>query len=117
MSIQSINILHVGEKDLRVNQEGYLIDFNDWDEATASAMAELDHIELADYHWKMFNFIRQYYHDYEIPPSSRIMKKAIADKLNSWGYKGRTLEMAFPLGGCKHACRLAGIPAHCCYDC
>ena len=112
--LQENFVLMVGDKEIQINEDGYLLNFDDWSEDAAKAMADIDHIELAEYHWQIFKVIRNYYQTYQVPPSSRVMKKAIGDKIQSWGFTGKTIERAFPLGGCKHACRLAGLPA---YEC
>ena len=32
------NVMQVGEKQIKINPEGYLINFDDWDEETAKAI-------------------------------------------------------------------------------
>jgi len=111
------NVIQVGEKQIKINQEGYLVNFGDWNEETAKAMAEVDHLELSDCHWIAINFMRNFYREYEVPPPPRVVIKAIGDKINARGCSNKTLEQTFPLGGCKQACRLAGLPAYYCHAC
>ena len=114
---QIAGVIQVGEKQIGINQEGYLINFDDWDEEAAKAMAEVDHLELSHCHWIAINFMRDFYREYEVPPPPRVVIKAIGDKINARGCTNKTLEQTFPLGGCKQACRLAGLPAYYCHAC
>lgn len=111
------NLIRVGDREIEVNQEGYLVNFDDWDAEVAKTMAAIDHLELSSCHWEAIKFLREYYTEYEIPPSPRVVIKAIGDKINTWGCTNKNLEQAFPLGGCKHACRLAGLPSYYCHAC
>jgi len=109
--------IQVGEKQIEVNNKGYLINSDDWDESFAKIVAENDHLELSECHWKAIYFLRDYFKEYQVPPSPRVVIKAIGHKINSWGCTNKDLEKAFPLGGCKQACRLAGLPYHYCHSC
>jgi len=114
---QIVNTIQVGDNQVEVNKKGYLINIDDWDENFAKTVAENDHLELSECHWKTIYFLREYFQEYQVPPSPRVVKKAIGDKINSWGCTNKDLEKAFPLGGCKQACRLAGLPDHYCHSC
>jgi sulfur relay (sulfurtransferase) DsrC/TusE family protein len=35
----------------------------------------------------------------------------------AYGCTKQTLREIFPMGGCKHACRLAGLPESYCHSC
>ena len=107
----------VGSKQVPINHNGYLLNFDDWGEDFSNTMAKRDHLELKECHWEAINFLRGFYREYEVPPSPRTVIKAIGDKINSWGCTNKDFENAFPLGGCKQACRLAGLPFHYCHAC
>jgi len=114
---KSQSSIQVGNKQIPVNHKGYLINFDDWSKDVSKAMAKNDHLELKECHWEAINFLREFYREYEVPPSPRTVIKAIGDKINSWGCTNKDFENAFPLGGCKQACRLAGLPSHYCHSC
>lgn len=111
------NIVQVGQNQFVVNHKGYLINFADWTKDFAKAVAETDHLELTKCHWETINFLREYYLEYKVPPHYRDVIKAVGEKINALGCSKKDLEKAFPLGGCKHACRLAGLPSHYCHAC
>ena len=110
-------VINVGDRKIAVNKNGYLVNFEDWDEEVANTMAETDGLDLTDCHWAAINFLREYYTEYEVPPSPRIVIKRVGHEFDAWGCTNKTIEQAFPLGGCKQACRLAGLPWHYCHAC
>ena len=65
--------IEVNGSAVPLNSEGLLRNPEDWDESVARAIAAEDGLELNDCHWAAINFLRQYYHEYDIPPSPRIM--------------------------------------------
>ena len=109
--------VQAGNKHYDVNRKGYLINFNDWDREFTKKVAELDHLKLTDLHWEAINFLRQFYSEYEAPPSPRIVIRTIGAKINSFGCSQQDIRSVFPSGGCKQACRLAGLPLYHCYVC
>jgi len=48
-------------KDVHVNDEGFLTEFDDWDEGLAAVLAEQIGIDLTDAHWKVIRFLREDY--------------------------------------------------------
>ena len=114
---ESQHIIEVGGKQVAVNNKGYLINFDDWDEDFAKTVAELEHLDLTECHWEAFNFLRDFYREYEVAPHPRAVAKAIGEKIDSWGCTSKEFENAFPLGGCELACRLAGLPFYYCHSC
>jgi len=111
------NIIKIKGQEIHINKDGYLINFDDWNEDIAKEMAATDQLELSECHWLTLNFLRDFFREYEVPPSPHIVKKEIGEKISSWGCTNKTLEKAFPMGGCKQACRLAGLPEHYCHAC
>jgi len=100
-----------------INKNGFLVNFGDWAPEVAKAMAEEEHLKLVDCHWVAFKYMRDYYAQFEIAPSPHIMIKEIGAELDSHKCTRKTLEQIFPGGGCKQACRIAGLPESFCYAC
>lgn len=46
-------------KAVHVNDEGFLTEYDEWDESLAAALAEQIGIELTDAHWKVIRFLRE----------------------------------------------------------
>jgi len=110
--------IEVNGKSIPLNAKGMLQNVDDWDEDVAKALAREDGFELNHCHWAAINFMRNYYHEFEVPPSPHIMIKEVGNKLSTSGKcNGKMLKKLFPKGGCKHACRIAGLPMHYCHAC
>jgi TusE/DsrC/DsvC family sulfur relay protein len=97
--------------------KGFLVNFDDWDEALAQALAKQEGLALGECHWKAIHFIRKYYQENEIPPTPKVMIREIGDELHEYRCTYKTLKQMFPGGGCKQACRLAGLPDYYCHAC
>ncbi len=46
-------------KAVHVNDEGFLTEYDEWDESLAAVLAEQIGIELTDAHWKVIHFLRE----------------------------------------------------------
>lgn len=91
-------------KKVEVNEEGFLIKAEDWSEELAKVLAEAEGIdELTEEHWKVINYIRQYYLDHDIAPMVRLLCKETRFPL-------RYIYQLFTSGPARGACKLAGLP-------
>jgi len=105
-------------RTLEFNKAGYLVSFDDWDREIAQALASQEGLALTERHWKVIEFLRAYYRIHEIPPSPRVIIQAIGQELSVYGpYTRKHLEALFLNGGCKQACRIAGLPRAYCQFC
>ena len=102
--------------DLSVNDQGFLVNFDDWTPEVAKAMAQADNLELQECHWIALNYLRDYYATYDIPPAPRTVISDIGQQLDP-RCDSHTMDRLFPKGGCKQACRLAGLPESYCFSC
>ena len=100
----------VKDKDVSVDEEGYLVNLADWNEEVAKAMAAEDNLALTDNHWEVINFLRDYYAEYQVAPAIRVLTKAIGRKLGPEKGNSKYLYELFPYGPAKQACRYAGLP-------
>jgi tRNA 2-thiouridine synthesizing protein E len=89
---------------LEVDENGFMQQPELWDDHVALALASTDGIsELTDGHWKVVNFIRAYYKEFDIAPMIRKMCKET-------GYSLKEIYELFPSGPAKGACKVAGLP-------
>ena len=90
-----------------IDDEGYLIDPNDWNEDVARQFAAQENIKLTEHHWDAIHFMRDYYAGHQIAPDARHVIKHLA---KSMGPESRNaLFELFPYGYVKQACRIAGM--------
>lgn len=108
----------VSKADVQFNEHGFLTDFQEWNRNVAEEMAAEEGLPLTECHWIAIDFLREYYNSYEVPPSPRVVLHTIGERIGKHGACSRKdLEKLFPNGGCKQACRLAGLPRHYCHAC
>jgi len=87
-----------------VDEDGFLEDPKLWNEDVAKDFAESEAIQaLTPEHWKIINYIRNYYLEFGIAPMIRKLCKETGFKLND-------IYKLFPSGPAKGACKLAGLP-------
>ncbi len=92
----------VGERNIQVNEEGYLVDPDDWAPEVAEALARDAGIELTDRHWQVLNFCRSDYQQNGDAPGLRRITKV-------GGIPTKELYQLFPGGAGKLSAKLAGL--------
>ena len=87
-----------------VNTEEFLLDFNEWDENFARGMAPKVYIisGLSEDHWKIINFIRDFFKRTGKCPL--VYETCRMNRLHL-----RELQKLFPAGYLRGACKLAGV--------
>lgn len=92
------------------NEQGFLHNANDWNEAVAVQLAQHNNIQLTPAHWEIIHFIRAYYQQFKHLPNARVFAKAIANSLGADKGNSRYLHRLFPEAPLRDACKLAGLP-------
>lgn len=97
--------IEVNGEQVALNDDGFLVEPQIWDETIAIALAKKEEglDELSEDHWKVINYIREYYLEKDIAPMVRKMCKAT-------GFQLKYIFSLFPSGPAKGACKLAGLP-------
>lgn len=94
----------LGGKELEVDEDGFIQDPNQWDEKVAIDLAKTEGVEqMGDDHWKLVNYIRDYYLKFQIAPMIRKLCKET-------GFDLKYVYQLFPSGPAKGACKVAGLP-------
>jgi tRNA 2-thiouridine synthesizing protein E len=92
----------IAGKPITVNEEGYLTDFNQWDEKVGEAIADENHISLTPKHWELVKYLQNE------------QKKQVALSIRHVGKSGvvsiKELYQLFPNAPLKTATKIAGIP-------
>lgn len=102
--------IEVDGKSYETDEEGYLVNLNEWVPGIATEMSKEDDLELTDEHWEIINFLREYYEEYQIAPAVRVLTKAVGKRLGKEKGNSKYLYSLFPYGPGKQACRFAGLP-------
>ena len=102
--------LEVNGTVIEQDEEGYLMELEDWTPDVAKTLAAEDEIELTDAHWDILNFLREYYEEYQIAPAVRVLTKAVGKRLGKEKGNSKYLYSLFPFGPGKQACKYGGLP-------
>jgi TusE/DsrC/DsvC family sulfur relay protein len=97
-------------KQIEVDEDGYIVNLDDWTKELGAQMAAGDGQTLTDAHWEVINFLRDYYQKYQIAPMIKILVKEIAKVMGPEKGNTKYLYELFPDGPAKQACRYAGLP-------
>ena len=94
----------VGDRVLDIDEDGLIQDPDVWDKEVAEALAKTEGVDdMGDDHWKLVNYLREYYLEYGVAPMIRKLCKAT-------GFKLKYVYELFPSGPAKGACKVAGLP-------
>jgi len=94
----------VGDDVLEIDEDGFIQEPDKWNEDVAAALAKTEGVDdLTDEHWKLVNYLREYYLEYGVAPMIRKLCK-------STGFKLKKVYELFPSGPAKGACKVAGLP-------
>lgn len=89
---------------LELDEDGFLVDPGQWSEEAAAYFAEVEGVpELTEDHWKLINYLRNYFKEYQIAPMIRKLCKET-------GFSLKQIYDLFPSGPAKGACKVAGLP-------
>jgi tRNA 2-thiouridine synthesizing protein E len=92
-----------GNVSIEVDEDGFMLNPDEWNEDVAAALATTEGIEqLDDEHWKVMNYLREYYKEFGVAPMIRKLCKET-------GFPLKKIYELFPSGPAKGACKLAGL--------
>jgi tRNA 2-thiouridine synthesizing protein E len=101
----------VNGKTLETNENGYLVNVDDWDKDVAQAIADAEGLSLTQDHWDVIEYLRDAFlnHNGE-QPNNRAILKAMQDKWDGRKVDNKTLFELFPGTPSKQAGKVAGLP-------
>ena len=87
---------------VKCNEQGYLLDINEWNKEVGREIAKEEEIDMTDKHWEVINYLRDQ------------CKKEVALTVRKVGKSGvvdiKGFYQLFPKGPLKTASKIAGIP-------
>lgn len=105
-----MNGLMVNGISVARDQEGFLVDLNDWSEPVAEALANAEGITLQAEHWEILRVLREFYQAFQLSPATRPLIKYTALKLGPEKGNSMHLNRLFKGTPAKLAAKLAGLP-------
>ena len=96
-------LFELGDVKIEVDEDGFIQEPDKWNEAVANALATTEGVdELTENHWKVVNYLREYYAKFEVAPMIRKLCKET-------GFPLKEIYELFPSGPAKGACKIAGL--------
>ena len=97
-------IFEHGNVKIQVDEDGFMEEPEVWNEEIALALASTEAVDvLTEDHWKLVNYLREYYLEFGIAPMIRKLCKKT-------GFSLKEVYDLFPSGPAKGACKVAGLP-------
>jgi TusE/DsrC/DsvC family sulfur relay protein len=96
-------IIEVAGKPVHVNEEGFLTEYDEWDEAIAKVLAAQINIELTEEHWKIINFLRK---DFKVQGETATSRRV----QTAGGIAIKEQFLLFPKKPAKKMAYIAGLP-------
>jgi dissimilatory sulfite reductase related protein len=96
--------IKLNELEVEVDEDGFIQEPDKWSEALAATIAATEDVaNLTEDHWKVINYLRNYYQQFGIAPMVRKLCKET-------GFQLKYIYELFPSGPAKGACKIAGLP-------
>ena len=94
----------------QLDKEGFLTQLSQWNETVAVNIAIQEGIELTPNHWQVLHLIRNFYTQYDLSPTTRVLVKIVKDNLGE--EKGNSIYLMGLFTGkpAKLAAKIAGLP-------
>jgi TusE/DsrC/DsvC family sulfur relay protein len=93
-----------GEVSIEVDEDGFIQQPDVWNQTVAAALGTTEGVEnLTEEHWKVVNYLRDYYLKFGVAPMIRKLCKET-------GFDLKKIYALFPSGPAKGACKVAGLP-------
>jgi tRNA 2-thiouridine synthesizing protein E len=102
--------MQVDGHELRLDEDGYLEDPDDWSPQVARALAAAEGIELQDAHWEIIEQLRHFYAEFGLSPSMRPLVRFLRRELGPDKSGSLYLLGLFPGNPALLGCRIAGLP-------
>ncbi len=97
-------IIEINGLQIDVDEDGFIQEPDKWSEEIAVALATTEEVDdLTEDHWKVINYLRNYYKQFGIAPMIRKLCKET-------GFPLKDIYEMFPSGPAKGACKIAGLP-------
>jgi tRNA 2-thiouridine synthesizing protein E len=92
----------IANREIDVNEEGYLLDFNQWDREICECIAGECNVVMTEKHWEVVEYLQDKHHKEEALSIRGIKKSGVINIKEFYGL--------FPGGPLKISTKIAGIP-------
>lgn len=102
--------IEIDQQQIPIDDDGYLRNLQDWNEAVAVEIARLEDIRLGPSHWEVLNLLRVFYTRHQVSPATRALINLVKRDLGA--DKGRSIYLMKLFRGspARIANKIAGLP-------
>lgn len=94
----------LGGNEIEIDEDGFVQEPEKWNKEVAEDLAKTENASpMGENHWKLVNYLRDYYLRFGIAPPIRMVVKQTGIDL-------KQIYQLFPGGPAKGACKVAGLP-------
>jgi len=94
----------LGGVEIEIDEDGFIQEPQKWNKEVAEDVAKTENaFPLSEDAWKVVNYLRNYFTEYEIAPPIRMLTRQT-------GFDLKYIYQLFPSGPAKGACKIAGLP-------
>ena len=105
-------IIEVNGKKIKLDEDGYLADFKQWDKEVAEYFAKRDGVVLTPKHWEIIYLAIDYYKKFQISPLAKTFHKLLTEKYGL-NFSVNNLDNLFPLGYYNSVLLYSGLRSCC----
>ena len=95
--------------EIELDDEGYLLNTNDWSQEVAELLAREMDIELTDERLEIVHFVREQFEERECIPEMRTLLKTLRERHGKETATRKYVYNLFPYGYGQQACKIAGM--------
>lgn len=107
-------IFEINGKSIETNEQGYLLNIDDWSEEFADEIAKTDGYELFVDHRELILYFRDYYSENQTNPTMHTIVRTLGKMKGEHFHKQKEYEKhiynLFPKDPVREICKLAGLP-------
>lgn len=102
-------VLECNNKNIELDNEGFLLYPEDWNEDVAAMLAEIENLELNQARWEIVNLVRNHFEERQSVPEARIILRYLRELHGKEVATRKYLYGLFPYGYGQQACKIAGM--------
>jgi len=101
--------LQLNGATIEIDNEGYLLNTDDWSPELAEVIARGEKLELTEERLEIVHFVRDHFEERECIPEMRILLKTLREKHGKEVATRKYVYKLFPYGYGQQACKIAGM--------
>jgi len=95
---------------MSISNDGFLLNWRDWNQCIAQDLAETENIQLTSQHWTVIYAVREFYQRYQTAPPLRVLVKLLKEHYGDDYGTSLYLQQLFPPAAAKQIAKIAGLP-------